>query len=290
MTARQAGSKVRPARAPPFLGSRTRIPRFLNAKPPTRRRPEPCLIFPKRKGRIVLRTCASRHGAGAERTVGRESRTARRKKARHKDHTKRAQVIEPICAAPPPRLVPVPGLLVLAKETVHVPSPNTDVMCMPSSPLVSCQRVGSAWRYGWMVHHETARHGTRNPGYPTNYSADSVISRVRNERHRGEHSGNQLLTTRGILPSSAVELAAPPPRATCCACMQSGQTLLAALLLQGFWLMYRAVYSCLLFWGRPYGFARRSCCSLGAKWRCCSWPLAGRTFVGLQTRLSMHFG
>lgn len=132
--------------------SRTRRARFLNAK---RWRPEPCLIFPKRKGRIVLRTCA-----GAERTVGRESRTARRKKARHKDHTKRAQVIEPICAAPPPRLVPVPvpGLLVLAKETVHVPSPNTDVMCMPISPLVSCQRVGSAWRYGWMVHHETARH------------------------------------------------------------------------------------------------------------------------------------
>jgi hypothetical protein len=127
VAARQAGSKVRPARAPP---------------PP------------------FLRTCASRHGAGAERTVGRESRTARRKKARHKDHTKRAQVIEPICAAPPPRLVPVPvpGLLVLAKETVHVPSPNTDVMCMPISPLVSCQRVGSAWRYGWMVHHETARH------------------------------------------------------------------------------------------------------------------------------------
>lgn len=128
---------------------------FPERKTSPRWRPEPCLIFPKRKGRIVLRTCA-----GAERTVGRESRTARRKKARHKDHTKRAQVIEPICAAPPPRLVPVPvpGLLVLAKETVHVPSPNTDVMCMPISPLVSCQRVGSAWRYGWMVHHETARH------------------------------------------------------------------------------------------------------------------------------------
>jgi hypothetical protein len=226
VAARQAGSKVRPARAPP---------------PP------------------FLRTCASRHGAGAERTVGRESRTARRKKARHKDHTKRAQVIEPICAAPPPRLVPVPGLLVLAKETVHVPSPNTDVMCMPSSPLVSCQRVGSsrlgfierAWRYGWMVHHETARHRTQSPGYPTNYSADSVISRVRNERHRGgaqcqsapDHARNPPFVGRRTRAST--------PRATCCACMQ---TLLPPLLLQGFWLMYRAVYSCLLFWGRALRF------------------------------------
>jgi hypothetical protein len=98
------------------------------------------------------------------------ARTVRRKKARPKDHTERAQVIEPSC----PLLVslvsyPYPAY---SQETVHVPSPNTDVMCVHAQlDLCSCPRFGSDKNTVGvtleLLFIETARHGTARACNPS---------------------------------------------------------------------------------------------------------------------------